>query len=87
MNKIELKNKLNKIVESKIFKIIIYSLGIICILFFVFDFGMMAGYRKASFSRNWGDNYERNFGPNLNKTPLFDIALKYSHDSLNILML
>lgn len=72
MNKIEIKNKLNKIVESKIFKITIYSLGIICILFFVFELGMMAGFRKASFSRNWGDNYERNFGPNHNKPPFFD---------------
>lgn len=63
MNKSDLKNKINKFVESKNFKIGIYALGAIFILFFVFQAGMIAGYKKASFRHNWGDNYERNFGP------------------------
>lgn len=63
MNKEDLKNKVNKFVESKKFMVIVYILGAIFILSFVFQAGMIAGYRKASFSRNWGDNYERNFSP------------------------
>ena len=63
MNKEELNTKVSNFVESKNFKIAIYILGTIFVLSFIFQAGMMAGYRKASFSRNWGDNYEKNFGP------------------------
>jgi len=70
MNKEEIKNKLNKFVDSKNFKKVIYVLGALFILSFVFQAGMIAGFRKASFSRDWGDNYERNFGP-MRKVPPF----------------
>lgn len=69
MNKNELKNKLNKFVESKNFKHLIYALGALFILFFVFQAGMMTGFRKATFSRDWGNNYERNFGPERKAPP------------------
>lgn len=59
----QIKEKLNKIVESKNFRKIIYILGAVFILALVFQAGMMVGFRKASFSRDWGNNYERNFGP------------------------
>ncbi|MEI7688658.1 MAG: hypothetical protein WCI91_00555 [Candidatus Nomurabacteria bacterium] len=70
MNKEELKNEINKFVESKKFKNIVYIFGSIFVLFFVFQAGMIAGFRKASFSRDWGNNYERNFGP-MRKVPPF----------------
>lgn len=59
----EIKEKVNMFVESKNFRKILYILGSVFILFFVIQFGMMAGYNRASYSRNWGNNYERNFGP------------------------
>ncbi len=62
MNKTELKNNINKYVESKNFKSIIYTLGVLFILFFVFQAGVVVGFKKASFHRDWGDNYEKNFG-------------------------
>lgn len=70
MNKNDIKNKINQFVESKNFKILIYILGSIFILFFVFQAGMIAGFRKASFRHDWGSNYERNFGPE-RKVPQF----------------
>ncbi|MFA6392924.1 MAG: hypothetical protein WCW54_02480 [Candidatus Paceibacterota bacterium] len=60
----QIKEKLNKIVESKNFIKIIYILGAVFIFALIFQAGMMVGFRKASFSRDWGNNYERNFGPN-----------------------
>lgn len=70
--------KMDKFVESKRFKRIIYILGIIFILFLVFQAGMITGFKKASFGRNWGDNYERNFGPK-DRTP------RLLRDNLSIL--
>jgi hypothetical protein len=70
MNKENLRNKINSIVESKKFKIAIYVLGAFFVLLFVFQAGMMVGFRKASFNHDWGNNYERNFGPN-KKGPQF----------------
>lgn len=63
MDKNNIKNKINQFVESKNFKILIYVLASIFILFFVFQAGMIAGFKQASFRHDWGDNYERNFGP------------------------
>ncbi len=58
----ELKIKIKKVFESKSFRIAIYILGGLVIISLVFQAGMMAGFRKASFGRDWGDNYEKNFG-------------------------
>ena len=63
MNKEQIKNEVKKFAESKNFKKLIYILGAIVVITLVFQAGMMAGYRRASFSRDWGNNYERNFGP------------------------
>lgn len=63
MNKEQIKNEIKRFTDSKNFKKLIYILGAIVIIILVFQAGMMAGYRRASFSRDWGDNYERNFGP------------------------
>ena len=64
------KENLKKITDSKNFKKVICIFGAVFILFFVFQIGMMAGFRKASFSNNWGGNYERNFGP-MHRGPQF----------------
>ncbi len=54
----------NKIFQSKVFKIILWSLGGLIITLFVFKAGMSVGFRKASFSYQWGENYHKNFaGP------------------------
>lgn len=63
------KEKINKFVESKSFKNTIYVLGAIFVILFVFQAGMMAGFKKASFGRDWGENYERNFGRNNKMDP------------------
>lgn len=62
MNKEKIENKIKKIFESNSFRISIYVLGSLVIIFMVFQIGMMAGFRKASFGRDWGENYEKNFG-------------------------
>jgi hypothetical protein len=58
----EIKNNIKKILESNNFKTFVYTLGVLFVIFLIFQVGMMAGFRKASFGRDWGDNYERNFG-------------------------
>lgn len=72
MNKEEIKNKLNKFVDSKNFKKVIYVLGALFILSLVFQAGMIAGFRKAAFRHDWGNNYERNFGPMRKAPPFLD---------------
>jgi hypothetical protein len=62
MNTIEVKNKIKNFLNSKTFKNITYILGILVIAFFIFQAGMIAGFRKVSFGRDWGNNYEKNFG-------------------------
>jgi hypothetical protein len=58
----EVKNKIKNVLESKNFRTIIYILGILAVIFLIFQAGMIVGFRKASFGRNWGDNYAMNFG-------------------------
>ena len=55
-------NKILGLFESKISVKILYWVGSIIILVLVFSLGISVGFRKASFGRAWGDNYERNFG-------------------------
>ena len=58
----EIKYNIKKILESNNFRTFVYTLGVLFVIFLIFQAGMMVGFRKASFGRNWGDNYERNFG-------------------------
>ncbi|OGI47226.1 hypothetical protein A2121_00525 [Candidatus Nomurabacteria bacterium GWB1_40_6] len=58
----EIKEKIGKMFESKIFVGILYGIGIVIILLLVLSAGISIGFHKASFGRAWGDNYERNFG-------------------------
>lgn len=70
MNKEQIKNEVKKFAESKNFKKLIYCVVALFILAIVFQAGMFAGFKKASFGNNWGNNYERNFGP-MYKAPPF----------------
>jgi len=50
--------------QSKTFKRILWGIGGLIVLLFVFRAGMIVGFKKASFSYQWGENYHRNFaGP------------------------
>ena len=57
-----MKDKIKKALESKTFRTVIYTLGVLVIISLVFQAGMIAGFKKASFGRDWGDNYAKNFG-------------------------
>lgn len=62
MKNVEIKNQIKNFLNSKTFKIITYVLGGLVVAFFIFQAGMLAGYKKVTFGRDWGDNYEKNFG-------------------------
>jgi len=48
--------------KSKTFLRILYGIGIAVAVLLVFNAGMIVGFRKASFSYNFGENYYRAFG-------------------------
>lgn len=48
--------------QSKRFKIIVWIIAGLAVLLLVFRLGVTVGYRRASFSYRWGENYHRNFG-------------------------
>ena len=50
------------IFESKNLRRILWGVGIAIAVLLIFQAGMFVGYRKASFSYRWGDNYYRAFG-------------------------
>lgn len=66
MNNNEFKIKIKKALESIKFKTVICILGILAVILLVFQAGMIAGFRKASFGHDWGEHYSQNFGfPNM----------------------
>lgn len=48
--------------DSKTIFKILCVIGATVIALLIFSLGVTVGYRKASFGRAWGENYERNFG-------------------------
>lgn len=76
MNKDKIKENLNKFVESNNFKKIIFALLVIFVLIFVFELGVVSGFKKATFRHNWGDNYENNFGPKRDLPPFVKDNIK-----------
>ncbi len=62
MNNKEFKNKIIKVFQSKNFRVAIYIIGFLLVIVLVFQAGQISGFRKASFGRDWGDNYIKNFG-------------------------
>src|SRR3989344_8080834 len=55
---------INNFLKQKTFKLAVLSIGALILLLLVFKAGVFVGYKKASFSYAWGENYHRNFaGP------------------------
>ena len=53
-----------KFFESKPFKIGLVVIGVVIVLLITFKLGEFIGFRKASFSYRWAENYQHNFaGP------------------------
>lgn len=52
----------NKFLQSGVFKAVLLIIAVALLVMAVFQIGMMVGFRKASFSYKWGENYHRNFG-------------------------
>ncbi|MFZ2072571.1 MAG: hypothetical protein WA101_02055 [Minisyncoccia bacterium] len=65
----KIKEKLEKVFESKVLIGALYGIGIFIIIILIFSAGVSVGFHKASFGRAWGENYERNFGMKPNKPP------------------
>ena len=57
-----IKEKIEKLLESKVFIGMLYGIGSVIILMVVFSLGVSFGSHRASFGKAWGENYERNFG-------------------------
>src|SRR3989304_8139397 len=55
-------NAIAEFFNSKIFRIIFFSLAGFIAVLLIFKIGMIAGYKKADFSRQWTENYHMNFG-------------------------
>ncbi len=53
---------IKKIFASKLLFGILCVIGAIIIAFLIFSLGVTVGFHKASFGREWGENYEPNFG-------------------------
>lgn len=48
--------------QSKTFVTILKGIVAVILILLIFQLGMFVGFRKASFSFGWGDNYNRVFG-------------------------
>jgi hypothetical protein len=55
----EFKFDTNKITQSKPLILILWIIGALIVLLFVFKAGESVGFRRASFSYRWGENYYR----------------------------
>jgi len=58
----QISNGVNKFFQSKIFRRVLIAVALLAIIFVSFGAGVFMGYRKASFSYAWSENYDRNFG-------------------------
>jgi hypothetical protein len=57
-----IKEKIEKLLESKVFVGMLYGIGAMVVLMVVFSLGVSFGSHRAQFGKDWGENYERNFG-------------------------
>ncbi len=48
--------------KSKIFSGVLYGIGGVLVVLLIFQTGVSIGYKKASFSFHFGENYYKNFG-------------------------
>jgi len=58
----EIKESIKKVFESKKVLVIASIFGILIIISLIFQAGVFVGFHKASFGRDWGENYGRNLG-------------------------
>jgi hypothetical protein len=58
-----IKKYVERLSEPKMFKKIMYGVGIVFAVFFIFEAGMFVGFHKASFRHDWNNNFSKNFGP------------------------
>ena len=54
--------ELKKVFESKSLYRILCAIGIAIVAMLIFSAGIVVGFHKASFGRDWGNNYNENFG-------------------------
>ncbi len=55
---------IKNIIQSKRTRGLIIGIGLVIIVLIIFQAGIFVGYKKASFSYRWGENYHNNFaGP------------------------
>lgn len=59
----------NNLFQSRGLRLAVFILTGFALVLMIFGAGMYIGFRKASFSYNWGDNYFRNFGGPRNNFP------------------
>lgn len=57
-----MKEKIKGIYANKGLRLGLYIIGGLFVLGTTFQLGVFTGYHKASFARDWGDNYRKNFG-------------------------
>lgn len=67
--------------QSKKFTKTLYAIGAVIAVLFIFQAGVFVGYKKASFSHRWGDNYHRTFGERDHKGLFFKGALQKDFSS------
>lgn len=60
-------SNLKEFFQSKKFTKTLCGVGVAIVVLFVFQAGVLVGYKKASFSHRWGDNYHRAFGERKHK--------------------
>ncbi len=53
---------IKKVFESKVSTKILIIIGLAIVAMLIFSAGIFVGFHKAGFGRDWGENYERNFG-------------------------
>ena len=58
----KISEEIKKIFDSKASFRILCGVGIFIVALLIFSAGIDVGFHKASFGRDWGENYERNFG-------------------------
>lgn len=57
-----MKEKIKVLYTHKKLRVTSYVIGGLFILGLTFQLGVLVGYHKANFARNWGDHYNKNFG-------------------------
>ncbi len=53
---------INQMFQSKTARWVLIILGLCVVVLLSFSVGVSVGYRKATFSYKWRENYDRNFG-------------------------